>query len=121
MEHKNREDDNISTLTDERLERLQSIGFRWAKRRGQVRWDEKYVSQCQKTGESDPHLLMMTNILTVLPSSNNFTHRMNSFNMQPSLAIAMSLPSTKKTLLLGDGYQHNALNTNCFAKEKSLQ
>eukprot|EP00985_Skeletonema_marinoi_P016979 scaffold9241_cov135-Skeletonema_marinoi.AAC.2 len=42
MEQKNREDGNISTLTDERLERLQSIGFRWAKRRGQVRWDEKY-------------------------------------------------------------------------------
>lgn len=42
MEHKNRDDRNVSTLTDERLERLQSIGFRWAKRRGQVRWDEKY-------------------------------------------------------------------------------
>ncbi len=50
MEHKNREDGNISTLTDERLERLQSIGFRWAKRRGQVRWDEKYVSQCAAKG-----------------------------------------------------------------------
>mmetsp|Transcript_18546 Transcript_18546/g.37388 ORF Transcript_18546/g.37388 Transcript_18546/m.37388 type:complete len:298 (+) Transcript_18546:192-1085(+) len=47
MEHKNREDGNISALTDERLERLQSIGFRWAKRRGQVRWDEKYVSRCR--------------------------------------------------------------------------
>mmetsp|Transcript_13386 Transcript_13386/g.17033 ORF Transcript_13386/g.17033 Transcript_13386/m.17033 type:complete len:429 (-) Transcript_13386:177-1463(-) len=47
MEHKNREDGNISTLTDERLERLQGIGFRWAKRRGQVRWDEKYAELIQ--------------------------------------------------------------------------
>ena len=52
MEHKNRDDGNISTLTDERLERLQSIGFRWAKRRGHARWDEKYVSWCALEGRT---------------------------------------------------------------------
>jgi len=42
VEHKNLDDGKISTLTDERLERLEGIGFRWAKRRGKVRWEEKY-------------------------------------------------------------------------------
>ncbi len=46
MEHKNRVDGKISSLNDEKMERLQDIGFRWAKRRGQVRWDERYVSRC---------------------------------------------------------------------------
>ena len=45
QEHKKREDGNTSALTDERLERLQSIEFIWAKRKGQIGWDEKYVSQ----------------------------------------------------------------------------
>lgn len=42
MEHKNRVDGNASSLNDERLHRLQSIGFRWGKRKGQASWDEKY-------------------------------------------------------------------------------
>lgn len=44
MEHKNREEGKQSSLNDERLHRLQEIGFQWAKRKGQASWDEKFVS-----------------------------------------------------------------------------
>jgi len=46
MEHKNRVDGKGSSLNDDRMERLQSIGFRWAKRKGQASWEEKFVSLC---------------------------------------------------------------------------
>mmetsp|Transcript_25726 Transcript_25726/g.53740 ORF Transcript_25726/g.53740 Transcript_25726/m.53740 type:complete len:589 (-) Transcript_25726:420-2186(-) len=42
MEHKSRIEGNSSSLNDTRLERLQRIGFRWAKRKGQASWDEKF-------------------------------------------------------------------------------
>lgn len=42
MEQKNRIDGKNSSLNDLRLERLQSIGFRWAKRKGQASWNEKF-------------------------------------------------------------------------------
>ncbi|KAL7531259.1 hypothetical protein ACHAXR_003939 [Thalassiosira sp. AJA248-18] len=42
MEQKNRIEGKNSSLNDSRLERLQSIGFRWAKRKGQASWDEKF-------------------------------------------------------------------------------
>lgn len=41
MEQKNRLDGKTSSLTDSRFERLQAVGFRWAKRKGQASWDEK--------------------------------------------------------------------------------
>jgi len=44
MEHKNRVDGKSSSLNDDRMERLQSVGFRWAKRKGQASWEEKFVS-----------------------------------------------------------------------------
>jgi hypothetical protein len=44
MEHKNRVDGKGSSLNDERFERLQRIEFRWAKRKGQASWEEKFVS-----------------------------------------------------------------------------
>ena len=44
MEHKNRVEGKTSSLNDSRLERLQRVGFRWAKRKGQVSWNEKFVS-----------------------------------------------------------------------------
>jgi len=44
MEHKNRLEGKNSSLNDSRLERLEGIGFRWAKRKGQASWDEKFVS-----------------------------------------------------------------------------
>lgn len=44
MEQKNRIEGKNSSLNDSRLERLQRIGFRWAKRKGQASWDEKFVS-----------------------------------------------------------------------------
>ncbi len=44
MEQKNRLDGKTSSLTDSRFERLQAVGFRWAKRKGQASWDEKLVS-----------------------------------------------------------------------------
>lgn len=43
MEQKNRIDGKNSSLNDARLERLESIGFRWAKRKGQASWDEKFM------------------------------------------------------------------------------
>lgn len=42
MEQKNRIEGKNSSLNDSRLKRLVSIGFRWAKRKGQVSWDEKF-------------------------------------------------------------------------------
>eukprot|EP00585_Thalassiosira_rotula_P004067 CAMPEP_0196141100 /NCGR_PEP_ID=MMETSP0910-20130528/8772_1 /TAXON_ID=49265 /ORGANISM="Thalassiosira rotula, Strain GSO102" /LENGTH=745 /DNA_ID=CAMNT_0041402137 /DNA_START=124 /DNA_END=2361 /DNA_ORIENTATION=- len=42
MEQKNRIEGKNSSLNDSRLERLQRIGFRWAKRKGQASWDEKF-------------------------------------------------------------------------------
>lgn len=33
-----------SSLNDSRMQRLESVGFRWAKRKGQVSWNEKFVS-----------------------------------------------------------------------------
>jgi len=44
MEQKNRIEGKNSSLNDSRLERLQRISFRWAKRKGQASWDEKFVS-----------------------------------------------------------------------------
>ena len=44
MEQKNRIEGKNSSLNDSRLERLQFIGFRWAKRKGQASWNEKFVS-----------------------------------------------------------------------------
>ena len=46
MEQKNRIEGKNSSLNDSRLERLESIGFRWAKRKGKEAWDEKFVSIC---------------------------------------------------------------------------
>jgi hypothetical protein len=60
MEHKNRVDGNASSLNDERLHRLQSIGFRWGKRKGQASWDEKYVSyvlHVERNNETFPCLI----------------------------------------------------------------
>mmetsp|Transcript_26208 Transcript_26208/g.55305 ORF Transcript_26208/g.55305 Transcript_26208/m.55305 type:complete len:522 (-) Transcript_26208:281-1846(-) len=42
MEQKNRSEEKTSSLNDSRLERLESIGFRWAKRKGQASWDAKF-------------------------------------------------------------------------------
>ncbi|KAL7491914.1 hypothetical protein ACHAWT_001353 [Skeletonema menzelii] len=42
QEHKKREDEKTSAMTDERLKRLQSIGFTWAQRKGQKGWNKKY-------------------------------------------------------------------------------
>eukprot|EP00986_Skeletonema_menzelii_P019164 scaffold27073_cov135-Skeletonema_menzelii.AAC.1 len=47
QEHTKLEDGKTSALTDERLERLESIGFDWAKRKGQVGWDTKYEELLQ--------------------------------------------------------------------------
>jgi hypothetical protein len=42
MEQKNRLEGRNSSLNDSRLERLQMIGFRWAKRKGHASWNEKF-------------------------------------------------------------------------------
>mmetsp|Transcript_24330 Transcript_24330/g.39541 ORF Transcript_24330/g.39541 Transcript_24330/m.39541 type:complete len:270 (-) Transcript_24330:126-935(-) len=42
QEHKKRGDGDISSLNDERLEQLESIGFCWGKRKGQACWEEKF-------------------------------------------------------------------------------
>jgi len=47
MEHKNRVDGKNSSLTDSRLERLKSVDFRWAKRKGIHCWNEKFRELCE--------------------------------------------------------------------------
>lgn len=47
MEHKNRIDGKNSSLTDSRLERLESVDFRWAKRKGIHSWNEKFKELCE--------------------------------------------------------------------------
>ena len=42
MEYKLLQDNDKSSMTPERLAALQSIGFVWAKRKGQATWDAKY-------------------------------------------------------------------------------
>lgn len=42
MEQKLRVEGKNSSLNDVRLQRLESVGFRWAKRKGQVSWNEKF-------------------------------------------------------------------------------
>jgi hypothetical protein len=42
MEHKLRKEGMNSSMNDVRLHRLESVGFRWAKRKGQVSWNEKF-------------------------------------------------------------------------------
>jgi len=42
MEQKLRIEGKNSSLNDARLQRLESVGFRWAKRKGQVSWNEKF-------------------------------------------------------------------------------
>jgi len=42
MEYKLLQDGEKSSMTNERLSALQSIGFVWAKRKGQATWDAKY-------------------------------------------------------------------------------
>ena len=42
MEYKLLQDNEKSSMTSERLAALQSIGFVWAKRKGQATWDAKY-------------------------------------------------------------------------------
>lgn len=42
MEYKLLMDKNKSSMTEERLNALQSIGFTWAKRKGQATWDAKF-------------------------------------------------------------------------------
>lgn len=43
MEYKLLQDNEKSSMTPERLAALQSIGFVWAKRKGQATWDAKYT------------------------------------------------------------------------------
>mmetsp|Transcript_32576 Transcript_32576/g.77779 ORF Transcript_32576/g.77779 Transcript_32576/m.77779 type:complete len:601 (-) Transcript_32576:231-2033(-) len=47
MEHKNRVDGKNSSLTDSRLERLESVDFTWAKRKGIHSWNEKFRELCE--------------------------------------------------------------------------
>jgi len=114
MEHKNRFDGKSSALNDGRLARLQSIGFRWAKRKGQASWEEKFVSLCVAIVHNIPYEShSLTNFLLLLLN----LHRRNSRSTRPNMATATCLPSTKRTLHLGDGCPHNVLNIRNFVKE----
>lgn len=42
MEFKLWQDGAKSSMTAERVRKLEAIGFKWAKRKGQVTWDEKF-------------------------------------------------------------------------------
>jgi len=57
MEQKNRTDGKNSSLNDARLGRLERIGFRWAKRKGQASWDEKFTELlAYKAGHGNCHV-----------------------------------------------------------------
>jgi hypothetical protein len=42
MEHKSRDDGNRTSLTEQKLQALDAIGFVWAKRKGQPSWDARF-------------------------------------------------------------------------------
>lgn len=65
MEHKNRLEGKNSSLNDSRLERLESIGFRWAKRKGQASWDEKFVSYAFEYDTLSLSLLICQNLANI--------------------------------------------------------
>ena len=65
MEHKNRLEGKNSSLNDSRLERLESIGFRWAKRKGQASWDEKFVSYAFEYDTLSLSLLICHNLANI--------------------------------------------------------
>jgi hypothetical protein len=43
MEKKAKDADKYSSLTDEKIQLLEEAGFIWAKRKGQVAWEEKFA------------------------------------------------------------------------------
>ena len=42
MEKKSKDAGKSSSLTDEKIQLLEEAGFVWAKRKGQVAWEEKF-------------------------------------------------------------------------------
>jgi hypothetical protein len=67
MEQKNRLEGRNSTLNDSRLERLQMIGFRWAKRKGRSSWNEQFNELVQyKARNGNCHLPMKYKANTAL-------------------------------------------------------
>lgn len=69
MEQKNRIDGKSSSLTDSRFERLQAVGFRWAKRKGQASWDEKFVSLHMLVSALALHLSTQPTLIRLQPLS----------------------------------------------------
>jgi Helicase associated domain len=56
MEKKAMDDGLKSNMTQEKLQALNSLGFAWAKRKGQVSWEEKYAAlqaYHKRTGDCD--------------------------------------------------------------------
>ncbi len=79
MEQKNRIDGKNSSLNDTRLERLQTIGFRWAKRKGQASWDEKFVStQASGSLYFDKYMVQQSHMYTYISVYSCILYRMNS-------------------------------------------
>lgn len=110
MEQKNRVEGKNSSLNDSRLERLQNIGFRWAKRKGQASWEEKYVSSSSRILSPIQAYMAYMSIATLTAYLFfHFSHflvvsflsrralRMNFLNIKPGMATVMSLPSTRIT------------------------
>jgi hypothetical protein len=51
MEKKTFDEGNKSSMTNEKISALNSIGFQWAKRKGQAAWDEKFQELVQYKAE----------------------------------------------------------------------
>ena len=116
MEQKNRLEGKTSSLTDSRYERLRAVGFRWAKRKGQASWDEKFVSMhimiwlgstCWHTHSpfvrslaSQPWILLFTRT----------KNRMNSRCTRPNMVIVTFPPSTRAIPPSDVGYPLNERN-----------
>ena len=54
MEKKAKDAGNASSLTDDKIQLLEEAGFVWAKRKGQVAWEEKF-SELQQYLEKNGH------------------------------------------------------------------
>ena len=115
MEQKLRMEGKNSSLNDARLQRLESVGFRWAKRKGQVSWNEKFEelrAYKKKHGNVSGSFEKMTT-LTITSLYLISCPLIYSYS-------ATSRQSTKKTQHLDVGSPLNELNTKGTAKERRV-
>ena len=114
MEQKNRIEGKNSSLNDSRLERLQMIGFRWAKRKGQASWNEKFVSYTYVMFLRA--LFGGTQIAHICINRYYVCDRMNSSSTRQGMAIATSPLNTRLTQPSDVGCPLNVQSTRSTQK-----